>query len=280
MVERCSPRGFKLCVAAIFRDEAGHIAEWVAYHRLVGVEHFLLYDDDSGDDWREALRPELEEGIVEVHPAPKLSGRTDRQMNAYKDALTRSRSRTQWLAVIDLDEFIVPLDSSSVAECLQDHFPAASAVYANWRNFGVADEPLRNGQSLLATLTRCTQRDHPTNGTGKSLVRPDRVRVSKAWSPHHFVLEPGAVYYNGDGDILGVSQIEPLLDSQMHDRHLQINHYQHRDDIYFQLKRLIKDDSWVEWDHYREFTVTSDFTVIDFLRERHPEFARTLIDGR
>lgn len=29
-----------LAVCAIFRDEAPYLAEWIEFHRLVGVEHF------------------------------------------------------------------------------------------------------------------------------------------------------------------------------------------------------------------------------------------------
>ena len=39
-------------------------AEWIEFHRLVGVERFFLYDNGSTDDHREVLAPYVEEGIV------------------------------------------------------------------------------------------------------------------------------------------------------------------------------------------------------------------------
>jgi hypothetical protein len=38
-----------LAICAIFRDEAPHIAEWVAYHLMIGFDHFVLYDNKSED---------------------------------------------------------------------------------------------------------------------------------------------------------------------------------------------------------------------------------------
>ena len=34
-----------LAICAIYRDEAPYLREWIEFHRLVGVEHFFLYDN-------------------------------------------------------------------------------------------------------------------------------------------------------------------------------------------------------------------------------------------
>lgn len=39
-----------LSIGAIFKDEAPYLAEWIEFHRLVGVEHFFLYDNLSTDE--------------------------------------------------------------------------------------------------------------------------------------------------------------------------------------------------------------------------------------
>ncbi len=35
-----------VCVVAILRDELPFLHEWLSYHRILGVDHFILYDDD------------------------------------------------------------------------------------------------------------------------------------------------------------------------------------------------------------------------------------------
>ena len=48
-----------LSICAIYRDEAPYLAEWIEFHRLVGVERFFLYDHMSQDHHLEVLAPYL-----------------------------------------------------------------------------------------------------------------------------------------------------------------------------------------------------------------------------
>jgi hypothetical protein len=57
-----------LGIGAIYRWEGPNLREWVAFHRVVGVDRFFLYDNDSDDEHLEALAPFIEDGSVTVHP--------------------------------------------------------------------------------------------------------------------------------------------------------------------------------------------------------------------
>ena len=46
-----------LAACTIYRDAASYLAEWIEFHRLLGVERFFLYDNGSTDDHREVLAP-------------------------------------------------------------------------------------------------------------------------------------------------------------------------------------------------------------------------------
>ena len=118
-----------LAVCAIFRDEAPYLAEWVAFHRLQGVERFWLYDNLSRDDWRSALEPYSD--IVEVIPWPEEPG----QDSAYSDCLKRHRSDARWIAFLDLDEFLFSPTERSLVEVLPE-FERHPAVVVNWRMYG------------------------------------------------------------------------------------------------------------------------------------------------
>ena len=59
-----------LAACTIYRDAASYLAEWIEFHRLVGVERFFLYDNGSADDHREVLAPYVDEGIAVVHDWP------------------------------------------------------------------------------------------------------------------------------------------------------------------------------------------------------------------
>ena len=41
--------GYYFSICAIFKDESLSIKEWIEYHKLIGVEHFYLYNNKSKD---------------------------------------------------------------------------------------------------------------------------------------------------------------------------------------------------------------------------------------
>src|SRR5438132_9854743 len=64
----------RLSICAIYQDEAPYLREWVAFHRLIGVEHFFLYDHESTDTHRSELAPFVDDGIVLIHDWPVNPG--------------------------------------------------------------------------------------------------------------------------------------------------------------------------------------------------------------
>src|SRR5579883_479648 len=55
---------YNLSIVAIFRNEKPYLREWIEYHRLVGVDHFYLYNNKSSDGSLEVLSPFIARGIV------------------------------------------------------------------------------------------------------------------------------------------------------------------------------------------------------------------------
>ena len=46
---------YNLAAVALVHNEAPYIAEWIDYHLLAGVDHFLIYDNDGNDNLKEIL---------------------------------------------------------------------------------------------------------------------------------------------------------------------------------------------------------------------------------
>src|SRR5438309_9657636 len=85
-----------LGVAAIYSWEAENLREWVAFHRVVGVDRFLLYDNASVDDHLEPLALLIEDGSVTMHPWPVFTG----QRSPYDHALVRHGDQVQCIAFL------------------------------------------------------------------------------------------------------------------------------------------------------------------------------------
>lgn len=122
-----------LAVVAIMKNEGPYLREWIEFHKLVGVEKFYLYNNDSSDDTSEILKPYIESGLVDLIDFPG----DKRQVPAYNDCIERHKMDTRWLAVIDLDEFIVPdACGNTIGDMLQNIKDNVSQIFIRWVMYG------------------------------------------------------------------------------------------------------------------------------------------------
>lgn len=229
---------YELVVCAIFQNEAPFLREWIEYHKMLGVEHFRLYNNESTDNYLEVLAPYIEQGDVTLIQWP--SGRHIKnyswvphtQWPAFQDAIGQFAGVAKWLAIIDIDEFIVPHTHQNIPSFLKD-YEAYGGIEINWQCFGTSNIlELKNG--MLQT-ENCLLKAHETsewNYPVKSIVRPEKVAIQhKKWAPHtwHYrctraVMPDFQQYYFGRVE---VSKI-------------QINHYVHRSEKYFYESKIAK----------------------------------------
>jgi len=161
-----------ISIVAIFKDEPD-ITEWINYHLRIGVERFYLYDNESIEDYEKILEPYIKNGIVIYI---RITGKCQ-QRPAYRDAIYRYKNETEWMAIIDLDEYIVPVEDNNIKDFLK-HYEKYSGVVMNWVMFdsnGLIKRP--EGQMVIEAYTR-VQKDYQynRNKTVKSIVKPVDVR--------------------------------------------------------------------------------------------------------
>ena len=60
-----SPKHY-LSMVAIFQNEDRFLKEWIEFHRLMGVEHFYLFNHLSTDHFMDILNPYINMKIVEL----------------------------------------------------------------------------------------------------------------------------------------------------------------------------------------------------------------------
>jgi hypothetical protein len=156
-----------LSIVAICKNEAPYIAEWIEYHKIVGVEKFYIYNNESTDNLKEVLTPYIKDGTVELIDFP---GKTQ-QVPAYKDAIKKHSYNTRWLAIIDLDEFIVPISTKTIPEFLKD-FEDCSSVEINWLIYGSSEYKTRTDGLVMERFKDHSLPDFETNKHVKSIVNP------------------------------------------------------------------------------------------------------------
>ena len=214
---------YDLAVAAIFKDEARYLKEWLDYHLLAGVEHFYLYNNDSSDDFREVLAPYVEENLVTLIEFP---GRV-MQYPAYNDALEKFRFECRYLAFIDLDEFIFPKSNRSVVEVVDEILsadPNAAALAINWQVFGSnGQEKADYSRGVLERFTRRAPSDWTPNECGgnahvKTIANPRR--ADYFWNPHFSIYFEELHAVNENGEV-----VQGAFNRSVTTEKIAVNHY-------------------------------------------------------
>lgn len=160
----------KIAVCAIFKNEAPYLIEWIAFHRVLGVDHFILFDNGSTDGGRQAIYGSSLRDCVSIIDWPSRPG----QISAYQHCTENFAHVFEWLAFIDIDEFIHPLRDQNIRDLLAragEH----SAMLLQWMNFGPSGYRTRPHALVLEAYTSRMPIEHPTNRHVKSIVRSSSI---------------------------------------------------------------------------------------------------------
>ncbi len=120
---------YNVSICVLFRNEAKNIKEWIEYHRLIGVDHFYLYDNGSSDSFIKEIRPYINKKMVTLVQWPVFIEKAlgpdlfkwvlGVQIPAYENALHMYAKRdSKWMVFLDIDEFLIPVKHGSIGEAL------------------------------------------------------------------------------------------------------------------------------------------------------------------
>ena len=138
-----------LAICAVFKDEAAYLREWVEFHQLMGVERFYLYNNNSTDRYLDALQPHIASGAVVLHEWPRHPA----QLQAYEHCLKTHGGDADWIAFIDVDEFLFAPDARRLPDVLAD-YADHPGVGVNWVMFGSAGHKQKPAGGVLENYLR------------------------------------------------------------------------------------------------------------------------------
>lgn len=187
------PKKYKhqLAVAIMFKNEAPNLKEWIEYHQVIGATHFYLYNNESTDNYAEVLVPYVASGLVELIdwakvPEHAIWGLWDEnwvpyQLGAWKDLFeNRALGIDQWVAILDVDEFIVPnYEAKPLLELLDSEVKKKTGSLAIYlRYFGTSGVKTIGPNDLMTEkLTMRAFNDYKLNTIPKSIHRPEAVKI-------------------------------------------------------------------------------------------------------
>jgi len=203
---------YKAIISTQVKDENEYLDEWVNHHLSIGFEHIVIYDNESAcpvkNRWGKAVTVKLERRQFEGSAADNCHNDTVRNFQA------------DWIARIDVDEFIVLKQPGGINELLVP-YKDFGGLGLNWRIFGTSGHVrkpagavrdnyvwrmpdrcgwvLNGGSFQLKTIIRrefCLQVHHPHFCiSSRPLVNEDFVPYPDAWTDssrtkaviHHYV---------------------------------------------------------------------------------------------
>lgn len=209
---------YNIVICAIFKNEAPYLKEWIEYHKIIGVEHFYLYNNNSSDNYEEILRPYVESGEIDLIDWPQAQG----QIPAYRHCMETYRKTAKWIGFIDLDEYVVPRKDVKLGDFLQN-FKRVPSVAIYWKMFGTSGRLNRELSGLVTEDFVVCWKKHVDIGKCfyNTAYRPD---METSMVHHRFISRDGLIRIppvNIFGHFLSYGR--NVVDSN--DFPIQINHY-------------------------------------------------------
>ena len=125
----------KAILCPMFKDEMGFLNEWIAYYKLQGFDHIMMFDDDSSDDYASEIAPWVKSGFVSVKAnwtTESLNMHPNFARNEFKRAMTSKQllerscklKAIEWgykyFVSLDIDEYLIPSPGRPEDETLVD----------------------------------------------------------------------------------------------------------------------------------------------------------------
>lgn len=185
----------QICIIAIFRNEAPYIIEWIAHHRLLGIQEFYIADNDSDDESQQILKKLKEAGYCEWIPWI-TEGDVKPQLPAYRKLLSMLPEPTDWVAFLDADEYIWPTSNISIGDFLRSIPEKTGAIAMNWAVYGSSEHYNYTPEPSTIRFTWHADKTRNANLNFKTLARPNA--IIDFTCPHNAILKEGYHHIHTD----------------------------------------------------------------------------------
>lgn len=153
-----NPLGDRVCIVTTMKNEGPFILEWIAYHRAIGVDDFLIYTNDCTDGTDSFLRLLDRKGLCQWRENPYRQVRMKPQHAALDAANDEDLVRqADWSICMDVDEYIAIHTGDGTLKSLFQAVGEANMISLTWRLFGNNDiDQFRDG-FITQDFTRCAR---------------------------------------------------------------------------------------------------------------------------
>jgi len=147
----------RTAIVTTMKNEGPFILEWLAYHRAIGVDDFLIYTNDCTDGTDTMLDLLQARGIVQHRINPFVPGGDLKPQHAALQAAESEPVMQDcgWGICMDVDEFINIKIGDGTLDALYKAMGEANMISLTWRLFGNNDVHGYADRFLLDQFTAC-----------------------------------------------------------------------------------------------------------------------------
>lgn len=217
----------RVAIVCILNNEYNLLPSWICWHKQLGFDNFILFDDSSTDGSREFLEYAKDMYNIELYDTKSFDKHNYmiRQEEAYKWTIKTYAGRFDWLLFIDIDEFISFYNKLSVGQFLS-RFENAHAIGVNWCQYGSNGHILDPALPTVEAYIRHDAAGNLFSAHVKSFVRPEK--IGENWiNVHCFDVAP-EFYYDASGNKLEWSSTSGISNRSADWSVAKIMHYQVR----------------------------------------------------
>lgn len=216
----------RVAEVAFTKNEGRFLLEWVAYHRAIGVDDFLIYTNDCEDE-SPALLDRLEEMGLVVHvPNPLQPGEQAQNKALNAAALHPLVGAADYVLQIDPDEFLcIKAGEGRIADLIATA-PEADGICIQMRFFGDSGLPRLGDGLVIESLDHASEESFEPNANVKTLAR--NVPVFSRITANHmpvFAGKPRMFNCAGEEMVEFAERAARIPDAYRSMRHAQLNHY-------------------------------------------------------
>lgn len=285
----------RTAIVTTMKNEGPFILEWIAYHRAIGVNDFLIYTNDCTDGTDKLLDLLQARGLCQHRVNPWIPGGALKPQHAALQAAESEPVMQQcdWGICMDVDEFITIKIGDGTLRALYAALGEANMISLTWRLFGSSDVSHYQDHLVVEQFTRCApeviRKPHQAWGF-KTLFR--NIDLYKKLGVHRPKgLKPDLwthiKWLNGSGKPMPKEMFRngwrSTLDTYGYDW-VQLNHYAVRSAESFLVKRdrgrvnhVDRDQGLAYWFRMNH-NFTQDTSIQRMLPAIKAEYARLLAD--
>ena len=254
---------YYLCVLAIFKNESHIMREWLQHYIAEGVDMFYLINNFSTDEYAGILQ-EFAHCVLLVDSVIPNEQLEDAQVMNYKSVLDNYiTGQTEWLIIVDMDEFMYAKNGTISNELRKIHFmnDKVSCVSIGWKQYG-SNGHISQPKSVVKNFISRIAGNVKTQI--KNIFRPD---TAVSVTQHSVELKPGYIQISMSGPFFienSITMTEETAVSSL----IQCNHYRLQSRDYWINTKMTRGDICTKnLEFYRTLEFFENFQSFPFIHD-------------